>query len=522
MGVKLLQVEALVRSNFQSLALGYPGQSIDPSGAYFPITRLFAARVGGQWYAVFPPLFAILTSPFYLTLGHFGLYVLPMAGAIGVLYLSLLLARSANLGAHEAYLPVAVGIGSPLFLYAVVFWEHSLAAMLCLAAFALTLRPLTGRRSQSVALLAGVLMGVASAMRPECYWFTVGCIAASILWHGRPGWRHPALIAIGTATVNAASWAFNAYAFGHPLGLHYELNVRESFGAAPSLLARIEQAGSNALHMLLNPSTQEAVNIWVLTPLGLFVLACWFRRRWAVIAAAVLMLLALGLFAIEQHVKEGLLAVAPVCVFWLAGWPFHKQDRSRTFRRAATLLVMIFIVGVILTSPTPGGWQFGPRLLLPVYPLLFILSIQGLTALREHAPQKLVLAVFFATLCVGFTTAFRALQVADHNKRDWHLLALAFRQSQSQVIVTDRPYLPQNLACLYYEKPFFLIGADAEDATDLLSRLAEAGIQRLMFVSNSEHLRFDHDRVTGIHRIEEMPRRAFRHTMTFREYVLVP
>ncbi len=160
MGVKLLQVEALVRSNFQSLALGYPGQSIDPSGAYFPITRLFAARVGGQWYAVFPPLFAILTSPFYLTLGHFGLYVLPMAGAIGVLYLSLLLARSANLGAHEAYLPVAVGIGSPLFLYAVVFWEHSLAAMLCLAAFALTLRPLTGRRSQSVALLAGVLMGV--------------------------------------------------------------------------------------------------------------------------------------------------------------------------------------------------------------------------------------------------------------------------------------------------------------------------------------------------------------------------
>ena len=522
MGVKLLQVEGLTRSSFRSLALDYPGEHVDPEGAYFPITRLFAARVHGRWYAVFPPLFAILTAPLYLAFGNVGLYVLPAASAVAVLYLSLLLARHAALGPHEVYLPVAIGLGSPLFLYAVVFWEHSLATMLCLAAFALMLRPAGSKLFRVVSVLVGVLMGVASAMRPECYWFTVGLIAASMVWHGRKGWQHAALIGAGACAASAASCTLNAIAFGHPLGLHYVLNVREAFGQAPSTSARLAQAGANAIHMLLNPSTQEIVNVWTLAPLGLFLAACWFRRRWAVIACGILALPTLAFFALEQHIKEGLFAVTPVCIFWLAGWPFHRPDDTRRFRLTATLVLLVFTSGVILTSPTPGGWQFGPRLLLPAYPLLLILSIQGLIALKGHAPQKLVIAVFFASLCVGFVAAFRALQVADQNKRDWQLLARAFRQSPAQVIVTDRPYFPQNLASLYYDKPSFLIRDPQGDATDLLSRLAGAGVKRLMFVSNSEHMRFDPDRVTGFRQVEEMRRRTFRHTTTFREYILVP
>lgn len=517
MGVKLIQMESLIRSGFTRLSLDYPGQAIDPEGTYFPIARLFAERVNGSWFAVFPPLFPALSAPFYLLLGYRGLYVLPLVSSVVILCSSLVLARRAGIGQHAIYLPVVLGLGSPLFLYSVVFWGHSLGACLCLAGFMLALGPPVRLLRGFSRVAAGAALGLAAAVRPECYWFAAGCVAACLCERGGKPWRGAVQVLFGVVAVSSVSWIFNSVAFGHPLGLHYLLNVRESFGQAPLLSDRAAQAGQNAVRMLLNPSTEEAVNLWILIPLGLFVLACWCRLKWLINAAAVLAMAPIVVLMADPHLKEGLFAVSPICAFWLAGWPFHQKGRGAGFRFRAAVVVSVFIVGVIATSPTAGGWQFGPRLLLPACPLLLLLSVQGLIALQRRFAQKLIFVVFVGCMCVGVVTALHAMHAANRHKTDWRLLRQAFGKIESHVIVTDRPYLPQSLASLYYEKTFFLLPTD--DATDLLSRLAQAGVSRFLFVSNAEHVRFTPGRAKGFRALQELPRRTFRQKTTFREYV---
>ena len=518
MGVKLIQVESLLRGRFSGLALDYPGRHIDPEGAYFPIRGLFAAALSGRHYAVFPPLFPVLSALPYALLGHVGLYVLPLASGVLLLWLSLSIAGRIDLGPHTAYFPVLLGLGSPVFLYSVVFWAHVPAAALCLVGFVLATARGPGAARWLRVAGAGAAVGIAAAMRPECNWFAVGCVAACVL-PGGAGRRSGLRFALGFGLVTAACWAFNTAAFGHPLGLHYALNLQHRYGASPSLAARAAQACTNAVRLLLNPSTERVVNLWVHVPLGLFFLACFTRWRWLIAVTAALTIPALVTLCIDPHLKEGLLAVSPVCMFALAGGP-GPHSAGAAFRRDAARVLLLFIAGVLLTTPTAGGWQFGPRLLLPAFPLLLLLSVQGMIALGRRCGLRVVACVYFACVCAGFAAAFHAVRIADLNKNNWRQFARAIDKLDSRVIVTDRPYVVQSLASLYYKRLFFLL--PDPDATDLLNRIAHAGFGEFLYISNTDRLPADPTRRQGFRRLEPGPQRTFAHSLTFREYRFVP
>ena len=82
---KFLQVQALLKSDFASFAIPWPGRSLDPDFVYNPMPFHFSSVRDGQLYSVFSPVFAFMSSFPYAVLGYWGLYLLPYVSALLIL-----------------------------------------------------------------------------------------------------------------------------------------------------------------------------------------------------------------------------------------------------------------------------------------------------------------------------------------------------------------------------------------------------------------------------------------------------
>ncbi|MDY7232045.1 hypothetical protein [Hyalangium rubrum] len=104
------------------------------------------------------------------------------------------------------------------------------------------------------------------------------------------------------------------------------------------------------------------------------------------------------------HPRRGMLVYAPWLLFAVAGWPALVRRKPW---ESAMLLSGFFCV-FILTSIWlywDGGWCYGPRLLVPVLPLLGVGVIGALESplLQRFAPRWLFMnLVLFAALTNGF------------------------------------------------------------------------------------------------------------------------
>src|SRR5207245_163169 len=91
--------------------------------------------VRGKDYSFYDPIFPLASAPLYAALGLPGLFILPIAGTLLLIALLPLLTSAS---------PLRVGLlvvfATPIFWYTVVFWEHTIAAGLAIAAVALAKR----------------------------------------------------------------------------------------------------------------------------------------------------------------------------------------------------------------------------------------------------------------------------------------------------------------------------------------------------------------------------------------------
>src|SRR5262249_55299688 len=127
----------------------------------FPIGHHFVTA-GGKTHSMYSPVFAYASAPLFRIFGYWGLFVLPIAGTLLLI----------------ALLPNRIGLivffATPVLWYTLVFWEHTLAAALALAAFVLCgggrPRP-PGRAGHpaSTCFLAGILVAASTLLREEGY-----------------------------------------------------------------------------------------------------------------------------------------------------------------------------------------------------------------------------------------------------------------------------------------------------------------------------------------------------------------
>src|SRR5436190_18491026 len=92
--------------------------------------------------------------------------LLPMLGGVLAELAALALARSGGRG--DGWLAFwAIGLSTPLLVYALDFWEHTLGAAAMLWAVVLLVDVVRGDRAWRGALAAGALFGLAATMRTE-------------------------------------------------------------------------------------------------------------------------------------------------------------------------------------------------------------------------------------------------------------------------------------------------------------------------------------------------------------------
>ena len=161
-GGKVATLRAMSIDHESRPDVGYWAAQWDPKGDLHPIYYTFSVR--GRWLQVttLPMLYGAL--PLYNLWGYRGALLLPMLGGVAAALAAAALAR--RLGSSRPWVAFwIVGLASPLTIYALDFWEHSIGVALLLWA-AVALFDAVDRRPRRAAL-AGLLVGAAFLLRTE-------------------------------------------------------------------------------------------------------------------------------------------------------------------------------------------------------------------------------------------------------------------------------------------------------------------------------------------------------------------
>ncbi|HMQ33312.1 MAG TPA: hypothetical protein PKD53_21450 [Chloroflexaceae bacterium] len=487
-GAKLLQLRSLRwEDGAPRYDLRYPGRDLDPGLVYAgvePTSGLMAAGEGRLQLRRLP-VFPALSWPLYALLGPPGLYLLPAVAGAASVAITAALARP---GPEALAAGLLVAAASPVAVYSALFWEHTPASCLGLAALALAARD----RPAGPWWAVGALLAAAAYLRLELAIFGGALLVAA--WWLRAEERRGVLLA--------------AAMLGLALALYSPLHIL-LFGVAVPDNARylfypllyLRGAGLVAVRDLLigppeelGPETGLAGWAWAVAavvavgcawaaprPRGLLGMAAAVALGVCAVAAAVV-LNDLG----EARSAHGLLIAAPWAVVGLCGaraaWR-GGDPRARLVVAIALLGLAGYTVGLVgLRAGSPhGGLEWGARFALTFYPLLALVAVHGLREGGERAALTLLLAL--GLLGAGFQA--RGLWVIQRDKAHIAALNTALAGLPAGPVVTDLWWLPFTGAPVYDRRAIFVTN-EPEALAGWVERARAAGLERFSFVTVGE------------------------------------
>ena len=492
-GVQYVQAQALVDNGFRSLAIDYPGEFIDRERRFFPIRPPFVMRAGDETQAIFPPASAVLQAVGVTVAGFRGMIAYCLVAAWAIFYC----ARRLSSPDQRLLVVVALGLASPLWFYAVSGWHHAPSMALGTAGF---VSAIVGS-GPAAPFLAGLWVGAGATLRDETILLVPGIAAA--LWFRFRSLRPLVMMAAGVVLALGMAAAVEVWWFGRPAGAHLR----------------------HAVHMLqsaLHTTDAPNIDVPVLRPMTLrerYETVIWYwlfgygNDRWIVTLAAglaaalglrwwlrssaslviwlvpILALAAIDMWEVVTAPKwlAGLQRVAPYLVFAVLPPPPGQRDGSLV-ARVAPITLAAYLVIAFAGVDTTGGKGLGPRLLLPLLPLLTIAAIARIHTYVRSAARwdrwtgRAGLALVGMALVIhvyGTTMAYYM------RNRDDSTLVQALAASRERVVVSDDPHTAQLLFPLYYRKIIFL--ADSPElAASLGSVLDAERVPAVVMVSRSQ------------------------------------
>jgi hypothetical protein len=500
-GVKYIQARALVERRLTSLDIPYPGEFLDPRHSFSPLQRPFFMRTHGETQAIFPPASALLQAGAVGVGGFRGMIALSIAAAAVVLVSALALAP----GPQRLAVAVAVGLGSPLWFYAVSGWEHAPAIAFGTAAFAWSLR--SPPSSSNAALVSGALVGAGAAVRDEVALLMPGLLL--LMWVRGGDWRTLRFAIAGALLPLLLSAAVEVWWFNRPAAAHLRhavhllqsaLHVTTSPNLDMPVLEQFtlrERYDTVVTYWLVGRGTIGQVAAFTL---GLAA-AVMVRWRWRTSAGLLVWLLAFAATAasdVQDVVTApkwlaGLIRVSPfiVCaVFPRAPGDTRPAGTGRADDLLPTAIVATaaaYLAVAFAGVDTSGGKSLGPRLLLPLLPLLAVTAIMTLASyLRSALTTDRLVGWVGAALVAAAIVIHLGGTIPAYRQRnaDDAAAILAVAGSPERIVVADDMFTAQLLFPLYDRKVVFLADSVARAAA-LGQMLDGQRFQRVLFVTRN-------------------------------------
>jgi len=500
--VKLLQLRGILDSGYDDFFFPWPGRSLDPDFSANPIPNMFSQVHDGQLYAVYSPTFAILSSVPYDWFGYNGLYVLPLlasllilAGVSKLVELVVEEGEARTIARHGAVL--VAGLCTPIWFYSVLFWEHTLAASLCVWSVyhllrfrAVSMQSVDSPTSRSL-MWASLLAAAAVYLRDELYIFCALLVLYAAWCSRGRGLRKPLAAATLMAVAILPLWLIQWKVMGQPFGFHLGNHMATEAGFVGHLLSRPKVF----YNLLVSSSPSPALSVLVTIPFATAAILTWRRTAASsktvtalVMAATASGIIALGGYALTESPIQYMLssanclfAVAPVIVLGL----FLPTPRGTT-ERQVLIIIFGYMLLYCLAAPDIGskGIHWGNRYFLFIYPLLVALAAATTAAhmkrIKSGRWRVGAAAVLVATL-FSFGAQLYSIHLLKEKKAFSRHLNEIVSTRPEEVIVSTVRWAPQAIFESFYNKICF--NASSPRALKrLIPSLKRAGHTRVLLI----------------------------------------
>jgi hypothetical protein len=512
-GVKYVQAQSLVRQDFRTLDIYYPGEFLDPERTFFPLRPPFVMTSAGATQAIFPPTSAVVQALAVAVLGYRGLILLSVVSGVAILWATQALVPDVD----RRRVVFALGLASPLWFYAVSGWEHAPAVALGTAGFAAAF----AGGSRWSALAAGLLVGGGAALRDETILLMPGVLLA--LWLRDRSWRSLVFAAVGAALALGVAGAVEVLWFQRPAAAHLRHAVhvlQTAFGISDAPNPELPVLAP----MTLRERYETVVQYWLLG---------YGIQFWIAIGAAVYALGLLLRFVFKSSIGI-LLAVAGACALawidlhevvtapkWLAGlmrvapyslFAFLPPPRAVTGDSRLPLVVVLTSIAYLAIAfagvDTTGGKSLGPRLLLPLLPLVVASALIRIRA-YVSAPSRIDRLIGFAGVALVLMTlvihVYGTTYAYYHRNRIDARVVEILRASPERLVIADDVFTAQLLLPLY-DRKIVLLADSPEAGAALAALLVRERITSAVVVSRHivHALRLDPLRLESVERHPRM------------------
>lgn len=487
-GVKFVQARTLAAHRFTSLDLPYPGAFLDPERLFFAMRSPFVITAGTQTQAIFPPASSVLQAAAVTAGGVRGMIAMTILFAIATLW------AVARMSAPELrpYTLLAAGLAGPLWFFAVSGWEHAQAVAFAAIAFAVAARGSSARS----ACLAGMALGLGVTQRDEVMLLVPGLLL--LVWTRTRDWRPIAIAAAGVSAVVLAATTMDVWWFGRPPAAHLRHAVHVLRGAwlgtepgsdVPSLrpFTLRQRYETVVLYWLLGYGYTLGIALFAAALAVALLLRVFARTSWGLLlwTIAILGLAVIDMVNVIAEPKwlAGLQRVSPYLIFaFLPPPPGRRWGTIQgTFAAAAAIYLLLAFGG----ADTTGGKGLGPRLLLPLVPLLTVGAVTGIAAYLKATSRidRLVgaVGVLLVGVCIATHAAGTIPAYVARNRDDGSAI-MAVKAAPERIVVSDDMFTAQLLMPLYFRK-VILVADGAYLAHELAARLESARVGSVLLVA---------------------------------------
>jgi hypothetical protein len=478
-GGKLATLRVMEQRDALDPDVGYWAQQWDPHGDLQPL--YYTYRVGDRWVNLSTLPMTYAAYPLYVVGGERAVLLLPMLGAVLAALAAAALAR--RLGGNGRLTFWVVGLVTPVAIYALDFWEHSLGLGLMLWGVVLAWDVMQEQGGWRRALAAGALFGLAATMRTEALVYLVAAVglACVVLLVRRRSVVRPFVVGASALVGAFAMLVLNR--FLEQLTLGTDLRGSRVAGTATAsgvgLGTRVKEAFTTTVGVGFSgfrPSTEWVVGavLIVLIATGAWLLTSSERARvvGGTVCAVVAGVLYFDRFSQGLGFVPGLLAASPFAAVGLVlAWK-HTQLRWPA-------AVAVAALPVAWLSQFSGGAdaQWGARYLLTCGAMLAVIGCVVLQGRRRALVATVVLAALVTLGGVAW------LSVRSHTVADGMRTILA---RDDQMLISRQPHMLREGGAFYDPQRKWLTATDDRELRRAVRVAHEAGVTEFALIGGAD------------------------------------